>query len=117
MKYPTHSNMDEPREQHAWWKKPDAKGHVMCDSICTKLQNGHTDRDAEQARGFQAWVREGVGTAVARPGSGSRVWTAVVWPGSGSAWGPPWLGLGRGAGGDPYGCVDLLTLRQLRLWH
>lgn len=51
-----------------------------------------------------AWVREGVGTAVARPGSGRGC-------------GPPWLNLGQRRGGDAYGYVDLLTLMQLRLWH
>lgn len=44
----------------------------------------------EQARGFQAWVREGVGTAEARPGSGT-------------GWGPGRLGLGQGGRGDRRG--------------
>ena len=64
----------------------------MCDSICTKLQNRHTDRDAEQARGFQAWVEDGVETAVARPGSGSRVWTAVARERGVDRCGSAWVG-------------------------
>lgn len=108
--------MDEPREQHAWRKKPDAKGHATCDSICTELQNGHTDRDAYRREASRPGSGRG-GTAVARAWVGEqgcglpwfglgreRVGTAVAWPGSGAGWGP-------------HGCVDLLTLRQLRLWH
>lgn len=89
MKHCAHYTMDEPWKQHVWWKKPDTKGHITCQSVCTKLQVGHTDR-REQARGFQAWVREGVGTAEARPGSGT-------------GWGPGRLGLGQGGRGDRRG--------------
>ena len=114
MKHCVHYNMDEPWKQHVWWKKPDTKGHITCQSVCTKLQLRHTDR-WEQARasrpgsgtgwglrrlrlglgwggdrGGSTWVREGVGTSEAPPGSGKE-------------WGPRRLRLGQGRSGDRQG--------------
>ena len=91
MRHPAHYKTDEPWKQHAWWKKPDTKGHGTWDSFVPNSRTG-TQKETLSRR------------------EASR-------PGSGTGCGPPWLGLGQRRGGDPYGYVDLLTLMQLRLWH
>ena len=106
MRHPAHYKTDEPWKQHAWWKKPDTKGHGTWDSFVPNSRTGTQTETLSRREASRPgsgtgcgppWlglVREWVWTAVARPGQGEgRDRRGSAWSGTGC--GPPWLGLVR----------------------